>query len=514
MALLGLQRRLTEVGRIRLGERKPGRGGRAHPVKLTTFRLTSPDRTRIEAAAEIYGGTVEPWDDQWQVVTASDVLDIAVLPGHSLSQWWELWGRAAGATRITCLRRCDGVTEHLTDSPCRCPAEYDERREQAAAGDACRPTTRLSVLLRRVPGIGVWRLETHGVYAAVELAGTAALLETLTAQRAAPVPARLRLDRRTSPSPDGRTTYAFVVPIIDVDVALDELVAVTGPTGGVAAIDLDQAALTRPAAQVPDTRPEITAAMKAVEAPREPRARRIPPLGPQIGVPEPDEPGSVGSEPPAAVPAGGARAAGPQSGVPDEPGSLDESPAGAVPAGGAGAAAAAPTPAAAAPGVSDDEPPPPTDEDAPPRRLSAAQQLAARCRELGMDDPTRRRFVLAFTNGRTSSVRDITDEERGPFLEMVERWVRGSVVLADRDGVPVLSDPKRGFARPVTYDRDYWLRLGEQAGMTRAQVMRLAHEIGRALDPPVSVTDLDSVPGEVAEPLRERLGATIGEADT
>lgn len=476
MALLDLQRRLTEVGRIRLGERKqPRGGGKPHPVKLTTFRLTSPDRARIEAAAAIYGGTVEPWEDQWQVITASDVLDIAVLPGHSLSQWWELWGRAEGATRITCLRRCDGVTEHLTDTPCRCPAEYDERREQAAAGDACRPTTRLSVLLRRVPGIGVWRLETHGVYAAVELAGTASLLETLTAQRAAPVPARLRLDRRTTPASDGRATYSFVVPTIDVDVALDELVTVQAA----AAIDVtDRAALTRPAAQVPDPRPEIAAALQVVEAPSAPRARRIPPLGAQIDVPAPDGDATMLAPPDVVVPA----------------------------AGGTGAAAAAPTPAAAAPSISDDEPPAPTDEDAPPRRLTAAQQLAARCRAAGMDDATRRRFVHAFTAGRTSSVRDLSDEEREPFVAMVERWSRGAIVLADRDdGQPVLSDPKRGFARPTTYDRDYWLRLGERANLTRAQIMRLAHEIGRALDPPVPVTDLDSVPDRVAEPLRARL---------
>ena len=46
---LGIQRRLVELGRIRLGEK----GSRGEPKKLTKFRLTSASRPLLEAASRI-----------------------------------------------------------------------------------------------------------------------------------------------------------------------------------------------------------------------------------------------------------------------------------------------------------------------------------------------------------------------------------------------------------------------------------------------------------------------------
>lgn len=47
MAIIGLQKRLTEVGRIRMGERQGNR-----PVKLDTFRITSPNQSILGEVAE------------------------------------------------------------------------------------------------------------------------------------------------------------------------------------------------------------------------------------------------------------------------------------------------------------------------------------------------------------------------------------------------------------------------------------------------------------------------------
>ncbi|MBM3526033.1 MAG: hypothetical protein FJX57_24045, partial [Alphaproteobacteria bacterium] len=203
MTIIDLQRRLVQVGAIRIGTTvetdKKTRGGKAvrRPVRLETFRLTSADHLRLDAAAELYGGQVVEWDQrpgEFELVTEARELDVMVPPGQTISQWWELWGQRAANGPIECLRRCDGQTEHLNDSPCKCPI-YDERAELAKDGKACKPTTRLSVILPRVPGIGTWRLVSHGVYAAIELAGVAEFLEGATARRAI-VPARLRIDQR------------------------------------------------------------------------------------------------------------------------------------------------------------------------------------------------------------------------------------------------------------------------------------------------------------------------------
>ena len=220
--ILDLQQRLQEVGRIRMGQqqaytRKDGSQGR-RPAKLQHWRLTSRDQQRLAAAAEHYGGAVQPWEGregEHELYTTTDTLRVLIIPGQALSQWWELWSGGG------CQRRCDGHTEVLTQAPCLCPAAYDERAEAAAEGKACKPCTRLAVLLPDVPGIGHWRLETHSYYAAVELAAATGLLEEAT-RRGALLPARLRIDVRRKVA--GGKTTSYPVPVVDLDVTPTALI--------------------------------------------------------------------------------------------------------------------------------------------------------------------------------------------------------------------------------------------------------------------------------------------------
>lgn len=205
MSIVDLQRSIREAGRIRIGEKV--NGGR--PAKLETFRLTSADKLRIEQAAAAFGGTVSEWQapagKQWQVVTERDALDVIVPPSDlSFSQAYELW--SAGG----CQRRCDGVIEQITQGACLCDPE----------NRACTPHTRLSVLLPDLPGLGVWRLDTQGWYAARELASVVELL-IAAAGRGALLPARLRLDQRsTKKQVNGRTqTLRYAVPVLDIEIS-------------------------------------------------------------------------------------------------------------------------------------------------------------------------------------------------------------------------------------------------------------------------------------------------------
>jgi hypothetical protein len=233
MPLLDLQRRLAEIGRIRIGASEATSNGRSRPKKLETFRITSRDRSRLDTIATLYGGTVQEWESQWEVFTDTSELPVMLIPGQNLSAWYEMW------TGGGCARRCDGQHEVLSDGPCLCPAA-DERRDLAANGKACKPTTRLSVLLPDVPGIGCWRLETHGYYAAVELAGAAELLERATAQGVL-LPARLRLDQREVKR--GGQTRRFAVPMLEVDVAPAEMIELDRGSHSVRAIEPARAAL-------------------------------------------------------------------------------------------------------------------------------------------------------------------------------------------------------------------------------------------------------------------------------
>lgn len=220
MPIIALQRRLVPVGRIRMGEKKTARNGKKYPAKLDTWRLTSADPARLRAVAEVYGGNVRPWEEQHEVYTEAKALDIVVIPGQAVSQHMELWGqrpdRGDDKPRpVVCLRRCDGVTELLTDRPCICATEPGD-------DTACKPVTHLMVMLPKIAGIGTWRVTTRGNNAAAELLGTAEILEQLTAAGEL-VPARLRLDQRTSVNPDTGVTNHFVVPVIDIDIALNDV---------------------------------------------------------------------------------------------------------------------------------------------------------------------------------------------------------------------------------------------------------------------------------------------------
>jgi hypothetical protein len=127
------------------------------------------------------------------------------VPPQPVSQYFELWSGGG------CQRRCDGVTELLKDRPCICGPDPEQR--------SCKPTTRLNVVLSEIEGVGVWRLESHGYYAALELPGVAELL----AQTGGYVEAFLGLEQRTAKR-DGQTRH-WMVPTIDLAVTPAALMA-------------------------------------------------------------------------------------------------------------------------------------------------------------------------------------------------------------------------------------------------------------------------------------------------
>ena len=228
MPLIDVQRRFRELGRIRMGTKGVSQGGKTYPKKLSEWRLTSTNRELLDVAADVYGGTVAEWTGaptegkQWELFTGTDRLDVLVPPGEPLSQHWELWSGGG------CVRRCNGVAQ-ATGEACACPADLEARAEASKSGHACKATTRLSIVLPRIPDIGVWRVESHGMNAAVELPGTVDILRSAL-DAGGLVPAQLRLEARTSKK-DGETRH-FIVPVLELpSVTMAQLQA-----GGPAAI--------------------------------------------------------------------------------------------------------------------------------------------------------------------------------------------------------------------------------------------------------------------------------------
>lgn len=258
--LIGIQRRMRELGRIRLGEKGMAKNGKSYPKKLTGFRLTSQSKEKLLVAADLYGGEVRKWDgapglgDQWELYMG-DRIDVLLPPGEPLTQSFELWSGGG------CTRRCDGGT--MSDGgPCQCPADMNERIELAKTGAACKPTTRLAVVLPRLPDIGVWRMESHGYNAAVELPGTVEVLRALSDDGRTMIPAWLRIEQRTSVK-DGETRH-FVVPVLEL------------PTVTVAELMSGNAAPALEAGSTPAIVPPPPAAIAAPAPPPPPPAARAP----------------------------------------------------------------------------------------------------------------------------------------------------------------------------------------------------------------------------------------------
>jgi hypothetical protein len=156
MAILDLQRREMESGRIRFGNKVGNRPNRLdHPL------LTSPDSGLLMMVEKDYYGSdsarVTPWpggEGQWQLEITADLNILIPVSPEPCSQYWERWSGGG------CMRRCDGITDQINDAPCDCDKTADKR--------ACSATTRITVLLPET-GDARWRIETKSLYAAIEL---------------------------------------------------------------------------------------------------------------------------------------------------------------------------------------------------------------------------------------------------------------------------------------------------------------------------------------------------------
>jgi hypothetical protein len=275
VTILDLQRSIAEAGRIRIGHQVPTSGGRTRPEKLEAFRLTSPDRRLIEAAARLLGGEVTPWQapagPQWQVFTKAIEIDVIVPPSAmAFSQHYELW--SAGG----CARRCNGQTEELSQQACLCDPDARE----------CDIHTRLSIMIRDLPGLALWRIDTQGWYAARELAGAVEVI-AMAAGRGIMIPARLLLEQRSvkRPGKDGKPqTLRFAVPRLDPGITPGQLLLAGGPPAVPVAALTDGSPPERRLTPVPQIEaPAPTIAEQSAPPPAAPPRRNAAPEIPASG---------------------------------------------------------------------------------------------------------------------------------------------------------------------------------------------------------------------------------------
>jgi hypothetical protein len=223
--VIDIQKGFREIGALRMGFSEP-RGQGKIPKKSQYWILTSNDRHALEVAAQQFGGTVEDWKDDssrhaYRLTTKRIEIPVMISPVPA-TQSYEMWSGGE------CKRRCNGQYDRLNGCPCQCPDDPQERAKLAATGKACKLTTRVGFILPSIPDLGVWRVETHGYYAAVELPQTTDFLQAMTVQ-GMKIPAILAIEVRKSRS--GGQTKTYPVPVVRLAHSMNELQAAI--TGGV-----------------------------------------------------------------------------------------------------------------------------------------------------------------------------------------------------------------------------------------------------------------------------------------
>jgi hypothetical protein len=227
MAILDIQRRGQQIGRLRIGQQvaviKDGKDtGRIRPARLDTFRFTTASRASAHAIADLYGGEVREWNGEFEVITSKSEIGVTVPPRDAvISQWYEMW--TAGG----CQRRCDSQHDQISNGPCRCPhaanpSDADEvaamaleraAQHKADPSKACGLVTRINVMIPDLPGLGVWRLDTGSYYAATEIGDSAQLMQ-MAREHGVFLPAILRIEHRQRVA--GGQTKKFPVPVLEV----------------------------------------------------------------------------------------------------------------------------------------------------------------------------------------------------------------------------------------------------------------------------------------------------------
>lgn len=210
MAVLDIQRRGQQIGRIRIGQQVRASNGKSHPSRLDTFRFTTGSRACAEAICALYGGEVRDWQGEYEVITAKSEIGVTVPPRDEvISQWYEMWNKGG------CLRRCDSQHEQISGGPCLCPRDPKERSALAAENppQACKLVTRISVMIPDLPGLGVFRLDTGSYYAATEIGDSANLMQ-VARDRGVFLPAILRIEQRSRVA--GGQTKKYPVPVLEV----------------------------------------------------------------------------------------------------------------------------------------------------------------------------------------------------------------------------------------------------------------------------------------------------------
>jgi hypothetical protein len=196
-------RRLPRLGKIRLGEKALAQSGKEYPKAVDYF--VCPDEVK-----KVYGEKPRVLDIMFPVEDTNIFFP----------QWYKRYGASTG---LIC--KGDGETAIMVDP------ETGEMQEIECCPDECewyakkhcRRLANLQFLLPKVPGLGVWQIDTTSFYSIVNLNSAIEMIRAV-AGRIRMIPLQLVL-KPQEVAPDGKKKTVYVLDLI-APFTLQKLVAV------------------------------------------------------------------------------------------------------------------------------------------------------------------------------------------------------------------------------------------------------------------------------------------------
>ena len=273
--ILGLseKRRVPRLGKIHLGIKVPTKDGKSEYPKAVDYFVCPPE------VREVYGDEPKSLD--------------VIIPTEDEEVFASTYYRAYSRTRgLVC--KGDGQTaDRLIDSSTKKLAVDEETGELITHGDiakhdakeveraivpcparacpyyidkSCKQLMMLQVLLPRVPGFGVYQIDTSSINSIIDINSQLALLRQIYG-RVSGLPLRLTLDPREV-SPDGKKKTVYTMHL-RVDASMEEMYKIarsTQPLAALLAPPPDEEKM--PELLYPDVEPEAPESVKEQPKPQ------------------------------------------------------------------------------------------------------------------------------------------------------------------------------------------------------------------------------------------------------
>lgn len=222
MAIKGLSdiRRLPRIGKIRLGVKETHQRTNNPYPRAVDYFVCNADQSTPESAAAAFHAI---YGDQPR---ALDVMFPCEQPELFFAQFYRRYGSGTGL-----LCKSDGETALAVDT------ETGELIEQPCVPEECewyakkhcRHIGTLQFLLPRVPGLGIWQIDTTSYHSIVNLNSAIDFVRNLTGGRIAGIPLKL-IVRPKEVTPDGKKKTVYVLDIASEELKLEDILRASTKT--------------------------------------------------------------------------------------------------------------------------------------------------------------------------------------------------------------------------------------------------------------------------------------------